>query len=140
MVSLTGAVSSKSVTEERKGWLIPDGNRNVRINAKASLTVRDTTRADPKGGVSDPRFRHDCGTSLTDKSYPGDNRLVSPESSYRRGGSAPRCRLIVTWGRSRSQGLVCSPIKTIRELGSERRETARTLSGVGAWILEGAFL
>jgi Family of unknown function (DUF6467) len=33
VVSLTGAVSSKKVTEERKGWLIPDGNRNVRVNA-----------------------------------------------------------------------------------------------------------
>ena len=29
VVSLTGAVSSKIVTEERKGWLIPDGNRNI---------------------------------------------------------------------------------------------------------------
>ena len=29
VVSLTGAVSSKKVTEERKGWLIPDGNRNI---------------------------------------------------------------------------------------------------------------
>lgn len=28
-VSLTGAVSSKKVTEEHKGWLSPDGNRTV---------------------------------------------------------------------------------------------------------------
>ena len=28
-VSLTGAVSSKIVTEEHKGQLIPDGNRNI---------------------------------------------------------------------------------------------------------------
>ena len=33
MVSLTGAVSSKIVTEERKGQLVPDGNRNVSANA-----------------------------------------------------------------------------------------------------------
>ena len=33
MVSLTGAVSSKKVTEERKGKLIPDGNRNVSVYA-----------------------------------------------------------------------------------------------------------
>ena len=32
-VSLTGAVSSKKVTEERKGKLIPDGNRNVSVYA-----------------------------------------------------------------------------------------------------------
>ena len=140
MVSLTGAVSSKIVTEELKGRLIPDGNRKVCVNAKAGLTVRDTSRSGTKVGVSDPPIGYDCRRGLTDKSYPGDNRLVSPESSYRRGGSAPRCRLTVSWGRSRSQGLVCSPIKTVRELGSERRETARTLSGAGDWNFERALL
>ena len=43
-------------------------------------------------------------------------------------------------GCSRSQGLGCSPIKAVRELGSERRETARSLSGVGAGYLRGAVL
>ncbi|KKQ36928.1 MAG: hypothetical protein US54_C0049G0001, partial [Candidatus Roizmanbacteria bacterium GW2011_GWA2_37_7] len=38
----------------------------------------------------------------------------------------------------RFQGLGCSPIKAVRELGSERRETVRTLSCVGVWILEEA--
>src|SRR5699024_6494734 len=71
----------------------------------------------------------------TDKSYPGDNRLISPKSSHRRGGLAPRCRLIASWGCSRSQGLGCSPIKAVRELGSERRETVRSLSVVGAGSL-----
>jgi hypothetical protein len=32
--------------------------------------------------------------------------------------------------RSRSQGFGCSPIKVVRELGSERRETVRSLSAV----------
>lgn len=35
----------------------------------------------------------------------------------------------------RSQGSVCSSVKALRELGSERRETARPLSGVGVGIL-----
>ncbi len=48
--------------------------------------------------------------------------------------------LIATWGCSRSQGLGCSPIKAVRELGSERRETVRSISGVGARALRGAFL
>src|SRR5688572_25662526 len=95
-----------------------------------------TIRADAKAGVSDPPIRCDCGRGLTDKSYPGDNRLVTPESSYRRRGSAPRCRLNVSWRGSTFQGSGCSPVKTLRELGSERRETARTLSGVGDWIFE----
>src|ERR1043165_9547942 len=59
----------------------------------------------------------------TDKRYPGDNRLIFPKSPYRRDGLAPRCRLVASWGRSRSQGLGCSPIKAVRELGLERRET-----------------
>src|SRR3712207_9137274 len=74
----------------------------------------------------------------TDKSYLGDNRLISPKSPHRRGGLAPRCRLVASWGCSRSQGLGCSPIKAARELGSERRETVRSLSAVGVGNLRGA--
>ena len=33
-----------------------------------------------------------------------------------------------SWSWSRFQGLGCSPIKAVRELGSERRETVRSLS------------
>ncbi|ANZ62511.1 hypothetical protein AYR61_12500 [Secundilactobacillus paracollinoides] len=51
---------------------------------------------------------------------------------------APRCRLIASWGCSRSQGLGCSPIKAVRELGSERRETVRSLSVAGIGNLRGA--
>ena len=39
-----------------------------------------------------------------------------------------------------SQGLGCSPIKAVRELGSERRETVRSLSGAGGGYLRGAVL
>jgi hypothetical protein len=73
-----------------------------------------------------------------DESYPGDNRLIPPKSSHRRGSLAPRCRLITSWGCSRSQGFGCSPIKVVRELGSERRETVRSLSVVGAGNLRGS--
>ena len=41
---------------------------------------------------------------------------------------------------SRSQGLGCSPIKVVRELGSERRETVRSLSIAGARDLKGLLL
>ena len=69
--------------------------------------------------------------------------LLQPQdamSRHRRSGLAPRCRLIASWGCSRSQGLGCSPIKAVRELGSERRETVRSLSGAGAGYLRGAVL
>ncbi len=38
------------------------------------------------------------------------------------------------------KGLGCSPIKAVRELGSERRETVRSLSGAGVGYLRGAGL
>ena len=107
-------------------------------NAKASLTARLTGRAVTKVGVSDPVVcEWKCHRS-TDKSYPGDNRLISPKSPHRRGGLAPRCRLITSWGCSRSQGLGCSPIKVVRELGSKRRETVWFISIAGARSLRGA--
>ena len=110
------------------------------VNAQASLTARLTGRAVTKVGVSDPVVcEWKCHRS-TDKSYPGDNRLISPKSPHRRGGLAPRCRLIASWSCSRFQGLGCSPIKAVRELGSERRETVRSLSITGAGNLRRAVL
>ena len=137
---MTGAVASKRVTEALNGWLSTDGNRAVSVNAKASLTVRPTSRTVTKVGVSDQAVCEWKCRRLTDKSYPGDNRLISPKSSHRRGGLAPRCRLITSWGWIRSQGFGCSPIKVVRELGSERRETVRSLSVVGAGNLRSSVL
>ena len=87
--SFAGEVASKIVTEAYKGRLIPDGNRDECANAEAGLIVRLTSRTSAKAGVSDPRSRSGCGPGLTDKSYPGDNRLIGPESPYRRPGLAP---------------------------------------------------
>ena len=112
----------------------------VSANAKAGLTARLTGRAVTKVGVSDPAV---CGWKCrrsTDRSYPGDNRLISPKRPQRRGGVAPRGRLVAAWGCIRSQGFGCSPIKVVRELGSERRETVRSLSVVGAGYLRRAVL
>src|SRR5487761_1152277 len=109
----------------------------VRVLAEGSLTARPTRRAGAKAGQSDPTVSEWKGRGLTDKSYPGDNRLILPKSSHRRQGLAPRCRLVASWGWSRSQGLGCSPIKAARELGSERRETVRSLSVVGAGRVRG---
>ena len=52
--SLTGAVSSQRVTEERKGRLSAVGNRVSSVKAQAGLTARYTHRADTKVGLSDP--------------------------------------------------------------------------------------
>src|SRR3989344_4220425 len=74
-------------------------------------------------------------SETTDKSYPGDNRLVRSESSYRRSRSAPRCRLALARGWRRFQACGCSPLKRARELGSDRRETGRSLSAVSVKYL-----
>ena len=108
------------------------------VKAEGSLTARPTSRAGTKVGLSDPVVSEWNGHRSTDKSYPGDNRLISPKSSHRRGGLAPRCRLVASWSCSRFQGLGCSPIKAARELGSERRETVRSLSVAGVGDLRGA--
>ena len=105
---------------------------------KACLTARQTSRADAKAGHSDPVASAWKGHRSTDKRYSGDNRLIPPKSSYRRRCLAPRCRLISSWGCSRSQGYGCSPFKEVRELGLKRRETVWSLSAVGVGRLTGA--
>src|SRR5213592_4428232 len=105
---------------------------------QGSLTARHTRRAGAKAGHSDLTVCMWKRRDSTDKRYPGDNRLIFPKSPYRRDGLAPRCRLVASWGCSRSQGLGCSPIKAVRELGLERRETVRSLSAVRVGYLRRA--
>jgi hypothetical protein len=52
--SLTGAVSSQRVTEERKGTLSTVGHRAMSAKVKGCLTARLTRRAGAKAGESDP--------------------------------------------------------------------------------------
>ena len=66
-----------------------------------------------------------------------DEDIVQPISNSR---IYKRCRLILSWRWRRCQGFGCSPIKRIRELGSDRRETGRSLSAVGVRYLRGAGL
>ena len=87
---------------------------------QAGLTARGTFQADAKAEHSEPTIRLRSGGRLTDRSYSGDNRLVPPKSPYRRRSSAPRCRLNLSWRWRSCQGFGCSPIKKLRELGSNR--------------------
>src|SRR3989339_1687865 len=88
--------------------------------AQASLTVRGTSQAGGKPELSEPQSCIRRRFRLTDKSYSRDNRLVPPKSSYRRRSSAPRCRLTLARRRRSCQAFGCSPIKKVRELGSDR--------------------
>ena len=69
--SLTGAVSSQSVTEEREGTLIPVGNRKCRAMAKGCLTARPTSRAGAKAGHSDPVALYGRAIAQRIKGTPG---------------------------------------------------------------------
>ena len=53
-VSLTGAVSSQRVTEEREGTLSMVCNHASSVWVEECLTVRPTSRAGAKAGPNDP--------------------------------------------------------------------------------------
>ena len=97
--------------------------------AQECLTVRGTSQAGGKPEHSDPTIRIRRGGSSTDKSYSRDNRLVPPKSSYRRRSSAPRCRLTLARRWRSYQAFGCSPIKKVRELGSDRLDVVCSTFG-----------
>jgi hypothetical protein len=51
--SLTGAVTSQTVTEVREGHLTLVGNQRTSVKAQGGLTARLTGRAGTKVGLSD---------------------------------------------------------------------------------------
>ncbi len=69
--SLTGAVSSQSVTEELEGSLSAVGHRAGRARAQASLTARLTSRAGTKVGPSDPVVLYGRAIAQRTKGTPG---------------------------------------------------------------------
>jgi hypothetical protein len=69
--SLTGAVSSQRVTEEREGALSTVGNRAMSVKAKGRLTARLTSRAGAKAGFSDPVVLYGRAIAQRIKGTPG---------------------------------------------------------------------
>ena len=69
--SLTEAVSSQRVTEEREGTLNTVGNRMVSVKAKECLTARLTRRAGTKVGLSDPVVLYGRAIAQRIKGTPG---------------------------------------------------------------------
>ena len=69
--SLTGAVSSQRVTEEREGTLSMVGNHEVSVKAQARLTARLTSRAGTKVGLSDPVVLYGRAIAQRIKGTPG---------------------------------------------------------------------
>ena len=69
--SLTGAVSSQRVTEEREGALSAVGNRAMSVKAEGRLTARQTSRAGAKAGLSDPVALYGRAIAQRIKGTPG---------------------------------------------------------------------
>ena len=69
--SLTGAVSSQRVTEEREGTLSTVGNRASSVMAEGCLTARQTSRAGSKDGHSDPVVLYGRAIAQRIKGTPG---------------------------------------------------------------------
>ena len=65
MGSLTGAVSSETVTEECKGKLRTVGNRSSSAKVEACLTASATAQAEMKVGLSDPVVP--CGRAIAQR-------------------------------------------------------------------------
>ena len=69
--SLTGAVSSQRVTEERNGTLSVVGNHTTSAKAEGCLTARQTRRAGAKAGFSDPVVLNGRAIAQRIKGTPG---------------------------------------------------------------------
>src|SRR5687767_4111625 len=69
--SLTGAVSSKRVTEEHEGTLSAVGNRAKSVRAEGCLTERLTGRSGAKAGSSDPVVLNGRAIAQRIKGTPG---------------------------------------------------------------------
>ncbi len=134
--SLTGAVASERVSEALKGLLRMVGNHSQSAKAEGGLTATPTGGAGRKLGLSDPVAVSGNAIAQRIKATLGITGLSLPRVHI----DGVVWHLDVGWGCSKSQGLGCSPIKAVRELGSERRETVRSLSGAGVGYLRGAAL
>ena len=101
--SLTGAVSSKKVTEECKGTLSLVGNQASSVKVEGCLTARSINRADTKVGLSDPAVLDGKAVAHQIKGTPGITGLSHPSvhsgdavwhldvgSSHPGGGEAPK--------------------------------------------------
>ena len=69
--SLTGAVSSQSVTEEHEGTLSMVGNHAMSARVEGCLTARQTRRAGTKVGSSDPVVLYGRAIAQRIKGTPG---------------------------------------------------------------------
>ena len=71
-----------------EGFLSADGNRAKECKGIRELDCEQTCRAEDEIELSDPAVPSGRAVAHPDKSYPGDNRLISPEFIDRRFGTS----------------------------------------------------
>ena len=118
----------------------PDWKPGVECKSIRELDCETDGRAGTKVGFSDPVVLRGRAIAQRIKGTPGITGLSPPRVHIDGevwhldvGSSHPGAG-------SRSQGFGCSPIKAVRELGLERRETVRSLSAMGGGSLRGSVL
>ena len=137
--SLTGAVASERVSEALKGSLRMVGNHSKSAKAEGSLTATPTGGAGTKVGLSDPVVLSGNAIAQRIKATLGITGL-----------SLPRVHIDgVVWHLdvgSSHPGAEVGPkgwaVRPLKRYASwvQRRETVRSLSGVGVGYLRGAVL
>ncbi len=125
---MTARLTSRAGTKVGLSDTVVPNVRAIAQRIKATLGI--TGLSPPRVHIDGEVWHLDVGSSHT-------GAVVGPKGWAVR---PFRCRLVAYWGCRRSQGLGCSPIKAARELGSESRETVRSLSVAGVGILRGAVL
>jgi len=103
------------VTEELEGTLVRSDIVLI-VQWHKLLDCETTSRAGAKQDIVSGGSEWK-GHRSTDKRYAGIQADSSQEFISTGEFLAPRCRLITSWGCSRSQGYGCSPFKVVRELG-----------------------
>ncbi|KAF2952764.1 hypothetical protein DAI22_01g360100 [Oryza sativa Japonica Group] len=110
--------------------ILKDGTFSQRLESSIRL-VRD--RFTPRGAYTS-RLSKFCSKTSYENLY--REGFPAAQQFFHTNLAARRCY----WHNNRwFQGLGCSPINAVRELGSERRETVRSISGVGVRALRGPF-
>ena len=110
--------------------------------------MRPTSRTGWKHGLSDPVVPNGRAIAHRTKVTIGITGLSPPrvhidgEVWHLDVGSSHPGAVVRSkgWAVRPLKGLGCSPIKAARELGSERRETVRSISGIRARDLNGVIL
>ena len=103
MLNITTGAQSKSTEKLSSGYRInraADDAAGLSISEKMRKQIRglDKASSNAEDGVSSVQTAEGALTEV--------HSMLQPKSSHRRSGLAPRCRLIASWGCSRSQGLL----------------------------------